>query len=73
MEVISEAHVFAEKTGLGSEILETMIGDMFGPVAHSYSKRLTTGAYAPPPCMFPSPIRVSFANLYEQRKRQALT
>ncbi|KAH9219501.1 6-phosphogluconate dehydrogenase [Leptodontidium sp. 2 PMI_412] len=49
MEVISEAHVFAEKTGLGSTVLETMIGDMFGPVLESYSKRLTTGAYAPEP------------------------
>jgi 3-hydroxyisobutyrate dehydrogenase-like beta-hydroxyacid dehydrogenase len=49
MEVISEAHVFAEKTGLGSTILETMLGDMFGPVVESYSKRLTTGAYAPAP------------------------
>ncbi|RDW95289.1 6-phosphogluconate dehydrogenase family protein [Coleophoma crateriformis] len=47
MEVISEAHVFATKTGLGSEILETMIGDMFGPVLESYSKRLTSGNYAP--------------------------
>lgn len=49
MEVISEAHVFAEKTGLGSEVLESMIAEMFGPVLLSYSKRLTTGAYAPPP------------------------
>lgn len=49
MEVISEAHVFAEKTGLGPEIMETMIGDMFGPVLESYSKRLTTGGYAPAP------------------------
>ncbi|KAI0137103.1 6-phosphogluconate dehydrogenase [Xylariales sp. AK1849] len=49
MEVISEAHVFAEKTGLGSTILEQMLGDMFGPVVESYSKRLTTGAYAPAP------------------------
>ncbi|KAK9422626.1 putative 6-phosphogluconate dehydrogenase family protein [Seiridium unicorne] len=49
MEVISEAHVFAEKTGLGSPILEQMLGDMFGPVIESYSKRLTTGAYAPEP------------------------
>lgn len=49
MEVISEAHVFAEKTGLGSAILETMLSDMFGPVLESYSKRLTTGIYAPPP------------------------
>ncbi|KAK6088775.1 6-phosphogluconate dehydrogenase family protein [Seiridium cupressi] len=49
MEVISEAHVFAEKTGLGSPLLEQMLGDMFGPVIESYSKRLTTGAYAPEP------------------------
>ncbi|KZF19602.1 6-phosphogluconate dehydrogenase [Xylona heveae TC161] len=48
MEVISEAHVLAEKTGLGSQILETMLGDMFGPVVYSYSKRITSGAYAPP-------------------------
>ncbi|KAK6586741.1 hypothetical protein PZA11_000031 [Diplocarpon coronariae] len=44
---ISEAHVFAEKNGLGSAILETMIGDMFGAVHKSYSKRLTTGGCAP--------------------------
>lgn len=49
MEVISEAHVFAEKTGLGPAIMEQMLGDMFGPVIESYSKRLTTGAYAPAP------------------------
>ena len=49
MEVICEAHVFAEKTGLGSAILEKMLGDMFGPVIESYSKRVTTGAYYPSP------------------------
>lgn len=49
MEVISEAHVFAEKVGLGSQVLEDMIGDNFGPTLMSYSKRLTTGAYAPKP------------------------
>ncbi|KAI5366567.1 putative 6-phosphogluconate dehydrogenase, NADP-binding, 6-phosphogluconate dehydrogenase, domain 2 [Septoria linicola] len=49
MEVIAEAHVFAEKTGLGSEVLENLIGENFGPVLHSYSKRLTSGAYAPSP------------------------
>ena len=48
MEVICEAHVFAEKTGLGSSILENMLSDMFGPIIESYSKRVTTGAYAPP-------------------------
>lgn len=45
MEVISEAH--AEKTGLGSPILEKLLGDMFGLVIESYSKRITTGIYAP--------------------------
>ncbi|GKT50499.1 putative oxidoreductase YjhC [Colletotrichum spaethianum] len=49
MEVLSEAHVFAEKTGLGSPVLENMISDMFGPVLESYSKRITSGSYAPSP------------------------
>ncbi|KAH8690060.1 6-phosphogluconate dehydrogenase family protein [Talaromyces proteolyticus] len=48
LEVISEAQVFAEVTGLGTEQLEQFIGSMFGPVLDSYSKRITTGAYAPP-------------------------
>ena len=39
MEVISEVQVFAEKVGLGTDTMEKMIGDMFGPVAESYSKR----------------------------------
>lgn len=39
MEVISEVQVFAEKVGLGTETMEKMIADMFGPVAESYSKR----------------------------------
>ncbi|KAH8900684.1 6-phosphogluconate dehydrogenase family protein, partial [Thozetella sp. PMI_491] len=47
-ELIAEAHVFAEKTGLGTAQLEEFIGSMFGPVLESYSKRMTTGAYAPP-------------------------
>lgn len=47
MEVLSEAHVFAEKTGLGSDVFESMVGNNFGPVLLSYSQRLTTGAYAP--------------------------
>lgn len=48
LEVISEAQVFAQLTGLGTEQLEQFIGSMFGPVLESYSKRITTGAYAPP-------------------------
>lgn len=48
MEVIAEAQVFAELTGIGNQQLEEFIGNMFGPVLESYSKRITTGAYAPP-------------------------
>lgn len=48
MEVISEAHVFAEKTGLGRETMEALIQENYGPLAHTMSKRLTTGAYEPP-------------------------
>lgn len=48
MEVIAEAQVFAEVTDLGTQHLEEFIAQMFGPVLESYSKRITTGAYAPP-------------------------
>ncbi|KAI9369199.1 NAD binding domain of 6-phosphogluconate dehydrogenase-domain-containing protein [Aspergillus egyptiacus] len=48
MEAVGEAQVFAERTGLGTGIMEELIGEAFGPVAGGYSKRLTTGAYAPP-------------------------
>ena len=47
-ELVAEAHVFAEKTGLGTAQMEEFIGSMYGPVLESYSKRMTTGAYAPP-------------------------
>ncbi|KAJ5507677.1 hypothetical protein N7527_009820 [Penicillium freii] len=48
MEVIAEAQVFAEVTGIDNQQLEEFLGNMFGPVLESYSKRITTGAYAPP-------------------------
>ncbi|EPS25235.1 hypothetical protein POX_c03639 [Penicillium oxalicum] len=48
MEAVGEAQVFAEQTGLGTGPMEELIGEAFGPVAGGYSKRLTTGAYAPP-------------------------
>ncbi|PYI06855.1 NAD(P)-binding protein [Aspergillus sclerotiicarbonarius CBS 121057] len=48
MEAVGEAQVFAERTGLGTGPMEALIGEAFGPVAGGYSKRLTTGAYAPP-------------------------
>lgn len=47
MEVVAEAHVFAEKTGLGSEAMESLVEQQYGPLALSMSKRLTTGAYMP--------------------------
>ncbi|KAH6703802.1 NAD binding domain of 6-phosphogluconate dehydrogenase [Verticillium dahliae] len=47
MELVAEAHVFAEKTGLGADALESLIEQQYGPLALSMSKRLTTGAYMP--------------------------
>ncbi|KAJ5287314.1 3-hydroxyisobutyrate dehydrogenase [Penicillium angulare] len=48
MEVIAEAQVFAEVTDIGTQQIEEFIGNMFGSVLQSYSKRITSGAYAPP-------------------------
>ncbi|CEI40035.1 hypothetical protein FVEN_g2291 [Fusarium venenatum] len=47
MEIIAEAHVLAEKSGLGSENLEALIEQQYGPLPFSMSQRLTTGAYMP--------------------------
>ncbi|KAI0522144.1 NAD binding domain of 6-phosphogluconate dehydrogenase-domain-containing protein [Xylaria bambusicola] len=47
MEIIAEAHVFAEKTGLGADVLERLLELNFGTVAHSDSVRMTTGVYMP--------------------------
>lgn len=47
MEVVAEAHVFAEKTGVGSTAMEALIDQQYGPLALSMSRRLTTGAYMP--------------------------
>ncbi|OHW91283.1 NAD binding domain of 6-phosphogluconate dehydrogenase [Colletotrichum incanum] len=48
IEVIAEAHVFAEKAGLGIGDVETLIRQQIGPVGLLISQRLTTGAYMPP-------------------------
>ena len=45
--LISEAHVLAEKTGLPSAVLESLIEQNLGTYAHGVSKRLTGGAYLP--------------------------
>ncbi|KAK2599059.1 hypothetical protein QQS21_005465 [Conoideocrella luteorostrata] len=47
-ELASEGLVLAEKTGLGVDQMEEFIGDMFGTVMQSYSKRMSSGSFAPP-------------------------
>ncbi|KAL4954892.1 6-phosphogluconate dehydrogenase family protein [Aspergillus filifer] len=47
-QVLSESHIFAEKTNLGTGPLHSFISSMFGPAIESYSSRITSGAYAPP-------------------------
>lgn len=47
LETIAEAHVLAEKTGLGCDNLEKLIEENYGPYAHGISKRMTSGAYVP--------------------------
>ncbi|KAJ5938065.1 hypothetical protein N7454_004407 [Penicillium verhagenii] len=47
-EIVGEAHVFAEKSGLGCEIVEKLLEAQFGPLPTMISKRLTQGVYMPP-------------------------
>lgn len=47
MEMIAKAHVLAEKSGLGSAVLEALIKENFGPLAYSDSQRMMTGVYMP--------------------------
>jgi hypothetical protein len=47
-ETISEAHIFAETSGLGCDVLEELIKENYGAYACSISAELTSGAYAPP-------------------------
>ncbi|KAI9929344.1 hypothetical protein MW887_000812 [Aspergillus wentii] len=47
MELISEAHVFAEKSGIGNEALESLIEHQYGPLPFATSKRITGGHYIP--------------------------
>lgn len=47
MEIIAEAHVLAEKSGIESSILENLIQQNFGALAYSDSLRMTQGIYCP--------------------------
>lgn len=47
MEVVAEAHVLAEKSGISGSILENLIQQNFGALAYSDSQRMTQGIYCP--------------------------
>lgn len=47
MYLISEAHTLAEKSGLPSTVLESLIEQNLGAYAYGVSKRMTSGAYLP--------------------------
>lgn len=47
MELIAEAHVFAEKAGIASEAMESLIEQQYGPLPFTMSKRMTGGFYLP--------------------------
>lgn len=47
MEIVAEAHVLAERSGIESLILENLIQQNFGALAYSDSLRMTQGVYCP--------------------------
>ncbi|KAK1658891.1 NAD binding domain of 6-phosphogluconate dehydrogenase-domain-containing protein [Colletotrichum godetiae] len=47
LEAIAETQVLAEQNGIGSNVMEDLIFENFGPVLGSYSRRLTSGSWAP--------------------------
>ncbi|KZL84302.1 6-phosphogluconate dehydrogenase family protein [Colletotrichum incanum] len=47
LEAIAETQVLAEQNGVGTDIMEDLIFENFGPVLGSYSRRLTSGSWAP--------------------------
>lgn len=59
MEIISEAHVFAEKSGLGTETLEKLIELNWGGILHATSSRITSGAYIPRKGMLDRSVELS--------------
>ncbi|KAK0376121.1 hypothetical protein CLIM01_06541 [Colletotrichum limetticola] len=47
LEAIAETQVLAEQNGIGSNVMEDLIFENFGPVLGSYSRRMTSGSWAP--------------------------
>lgn len=45
VEQLAEAHVVAEKTGLGTDVLQELVEKLFGGPYTAYSTRMTTGEY----------------------------
>lgn len=39
MEIIGESQVFAERSGIGTQLMEELIVEGFGPFLGTYSKR----------------------------------
>ncbi|KAL2870306.1 NAD(P)-dependent oxidoreductase [Aspergillus lucknowensis] len=48
MELVAESLVFAEKTGIGNEALQSLIKEQYGDLPLAMSKRMTEGHYLPP-------------------------
>lgn len=47
MEIVGEAQVLAEKSELGTDMLEKLLELNFGGLMHSSSRRMTQGVYLP--------------------------
>jgi hypothetical protein len=47
MEIVAEAQVLAEKSNLGTDMLERLLELNFGSLMHSSSTRMTQGVYLP--------------------------
>ncbi|TDZ41080.1 Glyoxylate/succinic semialdehyde reductase 1 [Colletotrichum trifolii] len=47
LEAIAETQVLAEQNRIGTDVMEELIFENFGPVLGSYSRRLTSGSWAP--------------------------
>lgn len=47
MEIVAESMVYAERTGLGTDVMQTLIQANFGPLAFSDSQRMMEGVYMP--------------------------
>ncbi|KAK9317941.1 NAD binding domain of 6-phosphogluconate dehydrogenase-domain-containing protein [Lipomyces starkeyi] len=74
VEALSEGHVLAEKSGLGTENFEKFIAALFGQSPYlPYSKRLTTGDYVREQPLFAVDLAAKDASLNINNHRHALS